>query len=84
MTSRRVSRNAAHKWRRTIDLSDDRLVELVRKDRVDMLVDLVGHMKGNRLRVFALKPAPIQVTAVGRTHWHRPRKPSTTYSQIRW
>jgi predicted O-linked N-acetylglucosamine transferase (SPINDLY family) len=58
-------RNAAHKWRRTIDLSDDRLVELVRKDQIDILVDLVGHMKGNRLRVFAVKPAPIQVTAWG-------------------
>ena len=58
-------RNAAHKWRRTIDLSDDRLVELVRKDQIDILVDLVGHMKGNRLRAFALKPAPIQVTAWG-------------------
>ena len=42
-------RNAAHKWRRTIDLSDDRLVELVRKDQIDILVDLVGHMKGDRL-----------------------------------
>jgi len=58
-------RNRADKWRRTIDLSDDRLAQLVREDQIDILVDLVGHMKGNRLRVFALKPAPIQITAWG-------------------
>jgi protein O-GlcNAc transferase len=58
-------RNRADKWRRTIELSDDQLAELVRKDRIDILVDLVGHMRGNRLRAFALKPAPIQVTAWG-------------------
>jgi protein O-GlcNAc transferase len=58
-------RNKAEKWSRTIELSDDQLADLVRKDRIDILVDLVGHMKGNRLRVFALKPAPIQVTAWG-------------------
>jgi protein O-GlcNAc transferase len=58
-------RNGADKWRRTVELSDSRLAELVRKDGIDILVDLVGHMKGNRLGVFALKPAPIQITAWG-------------------
>jgi protein O-GlcNAc transferase len=58
-------RNSAGKWRRTIDLSDSQLAEAVRKDRIDILVDLAGHMRGNRLRTFALKPAPIQVTAWG-------------------
>jgi predicted O-linked N-acetylglucosamine transferase (SPINDLY family) len=58
-------RKSADKWRRTIELSDDKLAELIRKDGIDILVDLVGHMKGNRLRVFARKPAPIQVTAWG-------------------
>jgi protein O-GlcNAc transferase len=58
-------RNSADKWRNTIDLSDDQLASLIRNDQIDILVDLVGHMKGNRLRVFAMKPAPIQVTAWG-------------------
>jgi protein O-GlcNAc transferase len=58
-------RKSAGKWRRTIELSDKELAEVVRKDRIDILVDLVGHMKGHRLGTFALKPAPIQVTAWG-------------------
>ena len=55
----------AHKWHRTTHLSDDQLGALIRADRIDILVDLVGHMKGHRLLVFAHKPAPIQVTAWG-------------------
>jgi protein O-GlcNAc transferase len=46
-------------------LSDDQLAELIRRDPIDILVDRVGHMAGNRLLVFAGKPAPIQVTAWG-------------------
>jgi hypothetical protein len=63
-------RKSAGKWRRTFELSDKELAETVRKDRIDILVDLVGHMKGHRLCMFALKPAPVQVTAWGE-HWHR-------------
>jgi protein O-GlcNAc transferase len=58
-------RSRVHNWRRTAHLSDDQLSSLIRADRIDILVDLVGHMKGNRLTVFAQKPAPIQVTAWG-------------------
>jgi predicted O-linked N-acetylglucosamine transferase (SPINDLY family) len=49
-------------WRSTIGLSNDQLVQLVRDDRIDILVDLTMHMKGSRLLAFARKPAPVQVT----------------------
>ncbi len=54
----------ADEWRDTTRLSDEQLAELVRQDRIDILVDLSLHMAGNRLLVFARKPAPVQVTCL--------------------
>jgi predicted O-linked N-acetylglucosamine transferase (SPINDLY family) len=43
-------------------LSDPDLVEAIRRDRIDVLVDVTMHLQGNRLRALAEKPAPVQVT----------------------
>ena len=48
--------------RRTDDVS---AAELVRNDQIDILVDLAVHGAGHRLRLFACKPAPIQMTWLG-------------------
>jgi len=58
-------RNAVDQWRSVVGLTDEQVAELVRKDQIDILVDLVSHMGSNRLLTFARKPAPVQVTFLG-------------------
>jgi predicted O-linked N-acetylglucosamine transferase (SPINDLY family) len=58
-------RFAADIWVDAWQMSDDELTARIEADQVDILVDLSGHSAGNRLTVFACKPAPIQVTAWG-------------------
>jgi protein O-GlcNAc transferase len=52
-------------WRDIAGVSDSRVADLIGKDRIDILVDLTLHMEGNRLGVFARKPAPVQATFAG-------------------
>jgi protein O-GlcNAc transferase len=58
-------RQRAQQWRSTVGLSDEALAEIIRRDRVDILVDLTQHMARNRLPMFARKPAPVQVSFAG-------------------
>lgn len=58
-------RASADGWRSTIGLSDDDLADRVRRDRIDIFVDLAGHTDGNRLGAFARRPAPVQIAWLG-------------------
>ncbi len=58
-------RGHAHQWRDVWRLDDDALVERIRSDRIDILLDLAGHTAFNRLAVFARRAAPVQVTYLG-------------------
>jgi protein O-GlcNAc transferase len=52
-------------WRAIRGIGDVSVAQQIRSDRIDILVDLSGHTAGNRLLLFAQKPAPIQVTYCG-------------------
>jgi predicted O-linked N-acetylglucosamine transferase (SPINDLY family) len=58
-------RAAAAVWRETAGLRDDDLAAVIRNDGIDILVDLAGHTAGNRMLVFARRPAALQVTWLG-------------------
>jgi predicted O-linked N-acetylglucosamine transferase (SPINDLY family) len=58
-------RAAADHWRDIVGLGTETAVDLIRRDRIDILVDLAGHTQGHRLDLFAARAAPIQVTGLG-------------------
>jgi predicted O-linked N-acetylglucosamine transferase (SPINDLY family) len=46
-------------------LSDRAAAERIRADRIDLLVDLQGHTRGQRLAILAHRPAPVQASYLG-------------------
>jgi predicted O-linked N-acetylglucosamine transferase (SPINDLY family) len=58
-------RSIVPNWRSTVGQTDAEIAARIRNDQIDILVDLAGHTAGNRLPVFARKPAKIQATWLG-------------------
>jgi predicted O-linked N-acetylglucosamine transferase (SPINDLY family) len=52
-------------WHHIFGKKDDDVAELVRDDRIDILIDLAGHTAHNRLLTLARKPAPVQACWIG-------------------
>jgi len=52
-------------WVVCAGMPDETIAQRIRDDRIDLLVDLAGHSGWNGLRVFARKPAPVQITWLG-------------------
>jgi len=63
-TTKRLQ-DLASRWRETINLNNEALENLIIEDGIDILIDLAGHTQGNRLAVFARRPAPVQATWLG-------------------
>ena len=58
-------RDLSEGWRDIAHTTDEVVALIVEREGIDILVDLAGHMNGNRLRVFAKKPAPVQISWLG-------------------
>ncbi|WP_445682610.1 tetratricopeptide repeat protein [Radicibacter daui] len=58
-------RKLADGWRDTVGRPAEVIARTVRDDGIDILIDLAGHSADNRLDIFALKPAPAQITWLG-------------------
>ena len=52
-------------YKAVASLSGEQLKEMILADKIDILVDLAGHTSGGNLRVFNMKPAPVQVSYLG-------------------
>lgn len=52
-------------WRNMAGQSDAAIAHQIRNDGIQILVDLGGHTPGNRLPIFAWKPAPVQIAWLG-------------------
>lgn len=63
-TTRDLQSLADH-WHSTVGMDDDAVTRLIRDDAIDILIDLAGHTRDNRLDVFARRPAPVQATWLG-------------------
>lgn len=60
-----IFKAASAGWYEILNLSDQEVVDTIQRDKIDILIDLSGHTSGNRLPLFAHKPAPLQVTGLG-------------------
>ncbi|MCH8493125.1 MAG: tetratricopeptide repeat protein [Idiomarina sp.] len=62
--TRRI-RQAVDSWTPIARLSAKELAKQVKEDKIDVLIDLAGHMSGTRMQTIAMKPAPIIIKWVG-------------------
>ena len=58
-------RGLADGWRAVWDEPDEAVAARIREDGIDLLVDLAGHTRDNRLLAFAGRPAPVQLSYLG-------------------
>lgn len=62
--TKRIRSRCQH-WVCIKGMPDEVVVRKIREDGIDVLFDLSGHTAGQRLMVFARKPAPVQISYLG-------------------
>lgn len=58
-------RERSDHWIAAAHWNDEQLAARIAEDGIDLLVDLAGHTGHHRLRAFARKPAPVQLSWIG-------------------
>jgi predicted O-linked N-acetylglucosamine transferase (SPINDLY family) len=62
--TRRMRDYGGH-WASLVGVRDDVAADAIRRDQIDILIDLSGHTSAHRMGIFARKPAPVQVSWIG-------------------
>lgn len=52
-------------WKNIFNIDEYNTLKLISSDKIDILIDLSGYSKGNRLEVFFNRAAPIQISWLG-------------------
>lgn len=52
-------------WREIVGMKSEEILELIRADQIDILIDLAGHTGNSSLPVLIHRPAPIQIMGIG-------------------
>jgi protein O-GlcNAc transferase len=59
------AKSAADHWRDVSKRSSPGIASQIRRDKIDVLIDITGHFAYSPLAVFALRPAPLQISIPG-------------------
>lgn len=60
-----IIKNNVESYNNLTSMTDVEAAENIKKDNIDILIDLSGYTANSRLSIFAFRPAPIQVTWLG-------------------
>jgi predicted O-linked N-acetylglucosamine transferase (SPINDLY family) len=60
-----LAKSRAEHWVEATALNDSQLARRIDEDEIDVLMDLSGHTGHNRMRMFAQRAAPVQMTYLG-------------------
>ena len=48
-----------------VDFNEEQIINKIRSDRINILIDLAGHTTNNNLSIFYYNPAPVQISWLG-------------------